>query len=310
VLLALYALVPLTLAALAVDLALLGGALRVALPQSPETLLWFSVLFNYPHIVASSLIFADAQYIAHYRARLGVAVALAFGVAFALPHVIGAEAFALGFAAWTVAHVIGQQLGLTRMMTGVGGWRFHLWKWSGILGALALYLEFYGTGGGASLPPRLFVTIAWGLVPCFLVMTALVYHARAPSLVGAAYLWANFAMVAVMLVFFETGYTFFAVLIPRVVHDVTAFYFYGVHDTNRNLGVQPNALVRLGRRLRLPAYVWMPLLAVTLAWPVTFFEPSHAWVAALGNALALLHYYTERFAWRLGALPRRAVLIQ
>ncbi len=50
---AVYAIIPLSLLAIAIDLAFYSGALRRALPHIPDVLLWYQLLFNLPHIIAS-----------------------------------------------------------------------------------------------------------------------------------------------------------------------------------------------------------------------------------------------------------------
>jgi hypothetical protein len=58
------------------------------------------------------------------------------------------------------------------------------------------------------------------------------------------------------------GYRFLAILIPRVVHDVTGWMFYPTQDRNRNLEATRNALYRVLAPSHLPIAVTVPALAI------------------------------------------------
>ena len=66
-LLGLYAVVPAAIGAALVDGALLGCQLRHALPPLPDHLPYWTLVFNLPHVVASTLLLADREYLAHYH---------------------------------------------------------------------------------------------------------------------------------------------------------------------------------------------------------------------------------------------------
>jgi hypothetical protein len=101
------------------------------------------------------------------------------------------------------------------------------------------------------------------------------------------------------------GYLFLAILIPRVVHDVTGWMFYLTHDRNRNLEETRNALYRVLAPSHLPIAVTVPALAigvnVTLDLiPGRVYDP-------IVLAVSLFHYYTESFMWKRDAVHRRSV---
>ena len=54
--------------------------------------------------------------------------------------------------------------------------------------------------------------------------------------------------------FYAEGYLFLAILGPRLVHDVTAFTFYIVHDMNRHGADPRNHLYRLASKLGLGVF--------------------------------------------------------
>ena len=61
---------PLGLAAAGIDRWLVSGAVQSRLPDDPNDMLWFAVIFTVPHILYSFVSFADREYLAHYSNRL------------------------------------------------------------------------------------------------------------------------------------------------------------------------------------------------------------------------------------------------
>ena len=84
-LLSIYAVIPLCLVAVLLDSGLFHGALRRALPDSPEDLRLLSVFIVLPHIVASALSFAEQEYLGFYKQRLFLAVPVVLGAVYVLP---------------------------------------------------------------------------------------------------------------------------------------------------------------------------------------------------------------------------------
>ena len=95
------------------------------------------------------------------------------------------------------------------------------------------------------------------------------------------------------------GYPLLAVLLPRVVHDATAFYFYAQYAGSavgrRNPLLRWLNTVRGWRR-----WVMLPI-GIALALLLSLLPP----VCAL--AATILHYCIERYFWRRGA-PMRSAL--
>ena len=72
-LLALYAVIPITLLIAAVDTwALNGYLLQNYLPSNPASLLLWAIIFNFPHIISSFITLADDEYIPYYRRRFAL----------------------------------------------------------------------------------------------------------------------------------------------------------------------------------------------------------------------------------------------
>ena len=293
-LLAIYVIVPLAWLAVIGDLVLFDGGLRRALPESPEELAWFTAFFVLPHILASQFSFYDREYLGAYR------LPLLWGVPFVLAgagllYVFDAGTAGLIYIAVTMWHVIAQQVGIAGTLAGRGSRAFEWWKW---LTVVVFTLGLTGVAG---------TWLAWIGAPLMVATTGLtigVARVAAPG-IGRQYLWATQAMSLSAGLFAEAGYLFFAILVPRVVHDVTGWAFYLTHDHNRNLDTPRNVLYRAFAFSRLPVPVVVLVLAIAVNVSMDrslgrAFEP-------VILAVSLFHYFTESFMWRRSSIHRRYV---
>lgn len=323
-LLAIYAVIPLCAVLYAVDRGLLGGAIREALPHNPDHLLIYGLLFGWPHILASNVILAtNAEYRNVYGKRAVIAslIIIAFFVIgnFALPYVV----LSVVAATATIIHVLKQQIGIGAGAARLKGWLYPAWGWTGILAGVALYNTLYLEDDLASYERVLGLTslALTGVV----VILAVACHRRITSRMGKTFLWSNTALVVVPVTLHFAGYDIFALAIPRIIHDTTAFAFYVAHDHNRHRGAPKNPLFRAAARIPGGIYWVSPALAVGLAFGIERYGdglldvitagasssafPQAASIGVLGF-LAMLHYYTEAFTWKAGSPYRRHVSIK
>lgn len=306
-LLALYAIVPVVLAFVFVDAWLLDGALlRQYLPSDPMHWPFWTVIFGLPHIVASLLTMADKEYLGHYRHSLlwpMVVFALIAGAGTFGPQPLGNQALFVFLGFYTIYHVLAQQLGLTLMMMGTAPTRlFKAWKWLAIFSAFMVYVTVYAS---SYLGYEAFGSLSWyevlvwsaALMCAAVVVLAFRLSPTSRFAIGRWYLWGNVAMLVSTLIVNEIGYTVFVILIPRVIHDVTAYMIYISHDNNRNRSGPVNLIYRMTHFTRLPPIVLLPVLSVLIAFALTHFM-SYQIVAVLALTVTFLHYYFEGFIWR------------
>ena len=312
-LLALYAVIPLSLAVVAIDSLFLEQALLNSyLPSSPMNWAFWAVIFGLPHIVASLLTMADREYVAHYRRSLTWPLLIFAAISvlgIAGPQPLSYRLFFGVVAVYTAYHVLAQQLGLTLMMMNMAPSRaFKAWKWialaSGVSINLAVFHEI-GLGqvwlGGIYLDQ--FLAYLGGVLSVVLVFLGMYLHRQSRTRIGRWYMWANVAMLGSIFWVNELDYTLFVILIPRIVHDITAFSVYITHDTNRNRSEPRNAVYRAARFTRLPPMVLLPLLSIGIAYVLTINE-RYPLAAIVITTITFLHYYFEGFIWR-GPNPHR-----
>lgn len=323
-LLGIYAILPLCLLAMLLDQLFFGESVLRALPTSPESFFVFQLVFGTPHIIASSvLLAANTDYLRTYWVGL-----ILFTLVILLFFVVGSlfipyEVFLALVGAATVLHVIKQQVGIGKGMCRLSGLVYEAWGWTLIVFGSILYYAVY-MGAEFSVETAAWVRgVLWTLGGVAMVLTV-VCHQRIATAKGRLYLWANLLMVLQSGLFYEWGYSFLAILGPRLVHDLTAFTFYIAHDVNRH-GTQPqNLLYRLVNKLGLGVYWVCPALAVLITYLIgeyvdplaqlvvpTLFGYDLPYLASflIVGYLGLLHYYTESFTWKQGSPYRQHVAI-
>lgn len=310
-LLGIYSVLPISFGIVLVDAFMLDHALTERLPSSPELLRLFTVFFVVPHQVASAITFLDKGYLATYGRKLSAAIPILCLAAVSLPAILTPRAFFVLYASLTMYHVIGQQLGITRIIAKKTDWAFHGWKWLSLVLAAALYVRLYGLDA-----PTLFLVPPSPMRPItdtlFLVLLPpLIYLTwrgarRSETRIGRMYWWSNTAMIVTCYALLAARYSFFTVLIPRVIHDLTAFAFYVVHDFNRNRSQDHNLLYAWLRRTGLPTWALGPLVAIALGNVVSE-SSTFQYGGAVMLALAFFHYYTESIMWKRNTVHRDQV---
>lgn len=320
--LSLYAIVPLCVLAQLIDQFIFNYALRDSLPSSPSHFLLFQILFGTPHIVASSLLLVTHKdYLQAFKTKLLAMTAFIivfFGIgSLFIPY----RGLYIITACWTVYHVLKQQHGIAKAVCKLPSRWFYCQLWLSVTAGIFIYLGIFLknslTADQAYWIYRLSVCLSLGLL-----LSTIVCQKWVPSPLGRWFLWANTLLVLVSCYVYGQQYYFLAILMPRLVHDITAYSFYISHDVNRH-GVTPqNSLFRLAKIWHVPVVVVLPLLSLLLTYLLQAYgDDGVNWILqtllatqiykaiTLGflGYLALMHYYTEAFIWAAGSPLRRYI---
>ena len=163
---------------------------------------------------------------------------------------------------------------------------------------------------------------AAGILTAALVLNALYCQRYARSGLGKTFLWANVFLVVSSFYLYVESYYFFAILIPRLVHDATAYIFYVTHDYNKHAVEPKNALYRWTKRYSLSVFIVLPVLSFFIAFVLQAYgDMAVAWltqavfgveirkVVTLGvlGYFALMHYYSEAITWKAGSPYRQFI---
>jgi hypothetical protein len=297
-----YAIVPVLVVLMLLDGIYAGGKFRSLLPHNPEQFFLYLLLFNVPHHVASLFSFADREYVAHYRKKFMAGLPIVWGLTVLCFFFAPFWALVL-FVVYTEYHTLNQQLGIAgfyirKKLSGIT-----IWRWC----TVALMTVFYA----AVAYPSFAVTAFYPIIAGITITVSVVQGAYTFKLFGQITTNRGRLFFAAILMGFAgsvyafvLGYPLIAVFISRFVHDVTAFMVYTVHDHNRNLETKHNLLYGLVEKVPLPILVLTPLLAVLIAFPLTFGLTSGSLILLL---LFMSHYYVEGIIWRNGT-PHRSHL--
>jgi hypothetical protein len=322
--LAIYAVIPACVAVYLFDRFVLGGAIRGALPANPDKLFVFGLLFGWPHIVASNLIFVGNR---EYRRTFGrraliasIAIVAFFAIGnVALPYIV----LSLVAATATMIHVVKQQVGIGAGAARLKSWMYPTWGWIGIAVAVCVYNAIYLEDDLVAY--ERWLDIAAAALSGLVLVFAVILHVRIAPGLGRAFLWGNTAMMVAPTALHLGGYDIFALAIPRIIHDCTAFAFYVVHDHNKHGASAASPVFRLAAKLPGGMYWISPAIAVGFAFLLEHHGDGvfnaitgHAFTSSFPQAislgllgfLAMLHYYMEAITWKAGSPYRQHVAVR
>ena len=356
-LLALYAVIPLSFLLVTLDYLLLSNQLRdQILPKNPSALAILTVIFIFPHITSSLITLLDKEYLNFYKKRLLVPllviVAGVISINMLMPLLLEENnfrtvtiAFFVFYAAYTMYHVLSQQFGVGMLLMKLksSGATYETWRWLASAGATLLYLMVFaeyllkGAQLGAYTVYSIAQLLAWVLIGLASIQAIRIAKQSKRSL-GTAYICSNILMLWAMAAMLWLGYSFFAIAIPRLIHDITALTVYSVHDQNRNSIKPRNYVYKKLAFLGVPPLILCALLAIVVANSLQcggflldswlgfqsisdcalsrFYTPASP-SNALPNSMQVwlqimfitgfFHYYIEGFIWKKDALHRHHV---
>lgn len=312
-LLSLYLIIPVCLLLQLLDASLWQGLLKAHLPNSPSHFLLFQILFGTPHIVASNIVLvSNGDYWRFYQRKvvlMTLALAVFFGVgSLFIPY----QALYVMVASWTVLHVLKQQYGVARGVCRLPAWAYHLLLGLSVVAGIFIYIGIFLKNGINAQQAEWLQHIIAGL--CIgLTASAVLCQRYVKTAFGKWFLWANVALILVSFYLYAQQYYFLAILMPRLVHDVTAYIFYVTHDYNKHRPIPKNIIYRASAACHLPIVIVLPLLSFAVAFVLQAY--GDAWVNQLTQLffgvesrkavtlgligyLGLMHYYTESITWK------------
>jgi len=321
-LLALYAIIPLCLSIQFIDSIFLDGSILSYLPSSPSHFLLFQVIFGTPHILASTvLLTSNRDYMAFYHKKI-LFMTLALMVFFAIAsQVLSYLVLYLLVTSWTVYHVLKQQHGVGRGIYKLPAWAFYLLLWLSVCAGLSIYIGIFLKN---TLTPEQaeWVQLIASILVFSLFLSTLFCQRYLKSAFASTFMWANSALIFASFYLYLQDYNFLAILIPRLIHDATAYVFYVTHDVNKHKQRPQNTLYRWAKKIKINVFIVLPLVSFSLTYLLQAYGDQ--WVNALSQFLfnyevnkvislgligyfSLMHYYTEAFTWKYGSPYRKYI---
>ena len=321
-LLALYSVIPLCLILQLVDSIFLHGAILQYLPSSPSHFLLFQVLFGTPHILASTVLLAsNKEYFSFYQKKV-LFMTLAIMIFFAIAsQLLSYYILYVMVASWTVYHVLKQQHGIGRGIYQLPNWAFYLLLWLSIGAGISIYMGIF-LQNTLTVQQAEWVRQAAGGFVVGLIFSTFWCQQYMKTRFASLFMWANSCLIIASFYLYIQEYYFLAILIPRLVHDASAYVFYIAHDVNKHAGHPQNFLYRWAAKIKLNVFIVLPLVSIALTYILQVYgdqwfdiltnflfgmEIRQAITVGLIGYFSLMHYYTEAFTWKYGSPYRQYI---
>jgi hypothetical protein len=322
-LLGLYAIIPVCLLLQCFDSWFWQDYLRDNLPSSPYHFVLFQILFGTPHIVASNiLLVSNKDYLKHYRQHI-ILMTVAIAVAYILGNMLLPYRLLYIFVAvWTVYHVLKQQYGIARGVCQLPESVFSLLLCLSVAAGVAIYIGIF-LRDSLGADQAYWIKQAAVLGCLLLLVAAFVYQHFVTTAFGRWFYWSNVFLVLTSFYLYQQQHYFMAILVPRFVHDATAYLFYVTHDYNKHNRHPQNAIYRYSAACGIHTFLVLPCLSFFLAFALQAYGDDLVnlvtryvlgtefyKVITLGflGYLALMHYYMEGLTWQKDSLYRKFIV--
>ncbi len=321
-LLGLYGVIPVCLGLQWLDHWFWQDYLRNNLPSSPYHFVLFQILFGTPHIIASNiLLVSNREYLKHYQRHI-ILMTAAIAVAYVLGNLLFPYYLLYIFVAtWTVYHVLKQQYGIARGVCQLPEPTFKLLLYLSVATGVAIYISIFLRNSLTA--DQVYWAKQIAALGCLLLfVTAFVNQHVVTTAFGRWFYWSNVLLVFASFYLYLQGQYFMAILVPRFVHDATAYIFYVTHDFNKHYHKPQNAIYRYAARCNIHVFLVLPLMSFFLAYVLQaygdaavnlinqyFFGKEFYKAVTLGflGYLALIHYYMEALTWQKDSPYRKYI---
>lgn len=306
-----YIIIPLACVILVIDSYVFNYQWQSSLPVNPELWFWWGLLFGYPHIVASVMTYADKEYIHHYHHHLRRAALVVILMAVFIPAVWGMEVTFVIYAFYTAYHVLMQQYGIGLMLLKKRNMlSYRIFCYASLVVFFGIYLEIMFWEDYVDLFEGYY---DWFAIPACvgLCASAVFYfrHIKDQNIdnIAQLYFLGNMVMIPLCFIFTHVGYSILSVIVPRIIHDITAYMVYITHDSNRNSQINHNIIYSILKKLHLNAFMITIIVSFSMGAIFHSFEDVFLPVQILGMAIVYFHYYMEGIMWKKGTPHREYV---
>lgn len=320
--LGLYLVIPICFFVYLADVFLWGDYLKSILPSSPTHFILFQILFGTPHIIASAIMLtSNKEYLQFFKPKLigmtvFIIVVFGFGSLF-IPY----KVLYIAATCWTVYHVLKQQHGIAKGVCRLPAWAFYWMLWLSVTAGIFIYMGIF-LKNSLDVQQAVWVKLIAGTLTIGLILSSILCQRYVSSRIGKYFLWSNTLLIVSSFYFYTQQYYFLAILVPRLVHDATAYVFYVAHDYNKHHQTPQNTLYKYAARCNIHVFVVLPLISFTLTYLLQaygdtwvniitqfFFGTDIYKAITLGliGYLSLMHYYTESFTWQVNSPLRRYI---
>jgi len=258
--------------------------------------------------------FLDKEYLTKYKKNFLSPTLIPYLATVLIGFFWNQEIFFILFSYLSSKHLMGQQIGLEKLLAGQKDSviRGDLSRQLYIIISTIIYyriafpqsifwiaLENLGWGQGVYFSISIFIYII-----LFFDTKENFLKAKDPML--KILFLGNCFLISSAIYFVQSGYIFFAFLVPRFIHDITAMFFYICHNKNRNSQYSQNFINQFIERKfdKTPSYI-LPLIYIIISNILIQLDLKIVELSLF--CLGVLHFYVEGFMWKNGSLHRKYV---
>jgi hypothetical protein len=218
----------------------------------------------------------------------------------------GGSALFVFYGLATIYHVFAQQFGLARIFLPKTGWHFRISFAAGFLLTVMCYALVYYPNGGLKAYTTPLAAVAAGVVTMSLPSFCVLFGSALSS-EGRWYLVMCLLTLVSSWLCVTFDFPFGAILIPRVIHDVTAFLFYVSYETNSPtqtiIEKAAGLTTERGSILRAAPLIVISLILASFLTAIS----GNGFGMYVATVIGFLHYVLEHFLWRSSSPAREFV---
>jgi len=318
IILYLYLIMPGALIVYLVDFLFLGKVFKGEFPSNSQNILIMLIFLGLPHVLAGFLIvFSRWTYISFYKFRIAF-----FVIFIVFLSVLGGYYFYyfdyivifLG-AIFGVFHVVKQQYGVLYRghfiknfysMTSVFfSFLIGVFIYLGIFFREVISDDFLGYIG-VIVVILCFLLSVFSFVSCDFSLKRL----------SLTCFWVNPVLIVFCAFFYIQEYFLLAIITPRLIHDLTAYFYYIDHEQRFFRKKENSTFFGLLSSWNVPVFLILPMSSIVVAIFLFMYEDviihfsKHVTLQLIGYDFlpssilwffVAMHYYTESFMWKRGS---------
>ncbi|WP_213866072.1 hypothetical protein [Vibrio crassostreae] len=260
-----------------------GEYLKRSLPL-PENLLLFNAFFILPHIIFSYFVFFLGSKDNHKVLKSNIMIVVVYFSLYISLLYYDISFFIFTYLIHGTYHLVMQQVGLCK----VNGFIFQLLKVTALSLGLIIVFKCYSN---YHIP-----YVAKAIL--FLLVILLVYFRT------NTFVFSNVFLLASMCILFILEYSVLSLFLIRIAHDLTAFYFYSIHESNRRGLSLKIAFLKI---YSISILANLSLLYFFGEKDIFLFDLSINLFILLSSFLAIGHYALESSMWKSSSPNRRFI---
>ena len=273
--------------------------------NQPYYFILYIYLFDFPHIIGSFLSYFDKDYIKEYKNKILKYFLIFVGIFFFFKFFLNEELLFVFFGFYTMYHVIGQEIGITKLFGNKIDFFDEVLKYLIMFITGYIFCQIYLNIKNIEfniININFYVFLA-------IVIVLLIVFLKHLFISKKSFHYLMYCLILfICSVFYYFEYYFLTILTLRIIHDISAFYFYSIHNYNRKKESKKNVIFNfiLFRSIN-PI-----LLTIIIPISINYFyfiilEINFSIIFFIYLSMEFIHYNMEKLFWRRNKIGRRNI---